>query len=317
MARAVLTKMMAVVLLHAVAACDPTPRLMAGPAPGTWMPRAAMPTPRSELPAVMVDGALYLPGGLGGLEVFERYDPRTDSWRRLAPLPAGRHHAMATGFRGRVYLFGGYDADWKPTATAWVYDPATDRWSALPDLPEPRAAGAAVAAGDALCVVGGTGGGQGLLCFDATSGAWGLMAPLTEQREHHAAVIRDGRIHALGGRWKGKGELDSVEVYDPDGDRWLPGPAMLRARAGFGAAMVGERLVAAGGEILLSGRETLDSVEVYDADSRRWVAGPRLPVAVHGAAVAAVGEQIYVLGGSDRAGAAENHGRVWVWTPAR
>jgi hypothetical protein len=55
--------------------------------------------------AAVLDGQIYVPGGLGGLRTFEVYDPRSNRWRTLARLPAGRHKL---GFRVKE-LIGGLD----------------------------------------------------------------------------------------------------------------------------------------------------------------------------------------------------------------
>lgn len=37
----------------------------------------------------------------------EAYDPKTKSWKTLAPMPAGRHGTAAAVAGGRVYLAAG------------------------------------------------------------------------------------------------------------------------------------------------------------------------------------------------------------------
>ena len=59
---------------------------------GTWANGVRMPTPRSEMPAVEIDGLIYVPGGFGGDDVLEAYEPAGDRWLRLADMPDRRHH---------------------------------------------------------------------------------------------------------------------------------------------------------------------------------------------------------------------------------
>ena len=97
---------------------------------GTWSEGAPMPTARSEMPAALLDGLIYLPGGFGGEQALEAYDPAADRWHSLAPMPEGRHHLMAAAHAGRVYIFGGArSGGWEPSATARLYDPAEDSWA--------------------------------------------------------------------------------------------------------------------------------------------------------------------------------------------
>jgi hypothetical protein len=77
------------------------------------------------------------------------YNPRTNRWRRIAPLPSqggtatwDGHELLVTGsgLRGQ---------------SAFAYKPATNRWRRLASLPAPRRAGTAVWIGGRLIVWGG------------------------------------------------------------------------------------------------------------------------------------------------------------------
>ena len=222
-----------------------------------------MPTARSEMPAVELNGLIYVPGGFGpvpgGLAngkgpvtTFDAYDPAVDRWRSLAPMPEPRHHLMLTTYHGKIYVFGGFIAPWITQSNAWVYDPAANQWTVLKDMPAPRTAGAAVTLGNYIYLVGGTTSHGSLVLptwrYDPEMNSWKNMAPLQEPREHNAAVVLDGRIYALGGRWTTT--LNSVEIYDPAKDLWTYGPEMLAARAGFGATVMNGRIYVAGGELI-------------------------------------------------------------------
>jgi N-acetylneuraminic acid mutarotase len=264
-----------VILIMILSACstraDDTP--LAEAELGEWQQHAHMPAPRSEMPAAVLDGRIYVPGGFGGESVFEAYEPSSDSWHSLADLPGGRHHLMAAAHDGLVYVFGGARSivDWRATDSAWSYDPETDTWRELGPMPEARLSGAAVSLGEYIFVIGGTGGSNAVLRYDPAADEWSQLAPLAEAREHTAAAALDRRIYAIAGRWTGTGELTSVEVYDPDTDTWSPGPPLSEARGGHAAAVIGDRIVVAGGEVLSGARRTLDSVEVLDPAQGSWV----------------------------------------------
>jgi N-acetylneuraminic acid mutarotase len=130
-------------------------------------------------------------------------------------------------------------------------------------------------------------------------------------REHTAAVAYQGKIYALGGRWSGQGELNSVEIYDPELDQWSAGPPLNEARGGFAATVISDRIVVAGGEVLTGNNHALDSVEVLSPDENEWVFGPALPVTLHGVPAVEVDNNLYVIGGADVAGTAINKGRLF------
>ncbi len=302
-----------------VAACAGSTSALPEATAAEWALGASMLRPRSEMPAVEIDGTIYVPGGFSGpvgTDVLEAYDIADDRWARLAPMPEGRHHLMAAASQGQLYVFGGSVAvGWTASASAWRYDPASEAWEELTDMPEPRMAGAAVAIGETLYIVGGVGGSDQLLAFGPANENWQTYPGPRQPREHTAAVAYQGELWVIGGRWSGAGELKSVEIFDPVEHTWRDGPALQIARGGFAAEVVGDRIFAAGGEVIMTGREALASVEIYDPGLESWIAGPNLPFAVHGVDAAAYQGQFYLLGGSDRPAGVRNEGRVQIFAP--
>ena len=272
-----------------------------------------MPTARSEMPAVELDGKIYVPGGFGGGHVLEAYDPATDIWIELARLPEGRHHLMAASLRGRLYLFGGgAGLSFDSTDRAWVYDPAADSWTDLPPMPEPRFAGAAVALNNAIYILGGTGGSGATLVFHVDENRWSQLSAPEAPREHTAGVAFMDEIWSIAGRWQSVGELARVDILNPRSGEWRSASPLSVPRGGFAAAVVEGLIVVAGGEVLTTDRHAVEAVEIFDPTVGAWAAGPDLPYAVHGLGAAAWQGSFYLMGGSDRAGGIENVGRVQV-----
>jgi hypothetical protein len=87
---------------------------------------------------------------------------------------------------------------------------------------------------------------------------------------------------------------------------------MAEARSGFGATVVGEEMVVAGGEVF-SPTKALASTEILTEG--KWVQGEPLPYPVHGIPLVTVGERIYAIGGSATAGDVDNPGEVWSLRP--
>ena len=288
------------------------------PAP-SWSRIQGMAFPRSEMPAAVLDGLIYVPGGFmgtaqGGAEgraEVEAYDPTTDSWERTVPLLEARHHLMTVAMDGRLWVIGGFGSPGFGgiADTVWSWAPGEDEWTDHAPLPEPVGAAGAAALDGFIYVAGGQPAGDSLLRYDPATDTWETLTPMPTPREHVAAVAFGGAIWVIGGRWAG-GEWASVDVYDPATDTWEPGPDLIRARGGFGATVWQGTIVVAGGEVLDS-LETLTSVEVLVDGG--WTEFDPMPVALHGNAAVALDGRLYVLGGSRRAGAIANSGDALVW----
>jgi N-acetylneuraminic acid mutarotase len=81
-------------------------------------------------------------GGRNSTSLFLRdvtvYDPSTDFWRPLAPLPTGRYNlAAAVAIDGRIYALGGLSQG-EATNAVEVYDPSHDRWVIGSSMLTPR-----------------------------------------------------------------------------------------------------------------------------------------------------------------------------------
>jgi hypothetical protein len=63
------------------------------------------------------------------------YDPATNRWRRLAPLPAARIVEKTLWTGARLLLWGAPDAAASNPVHGLAYDPSHDRWSTLPAMP--------------------------------------------------------------------------------------------------------------------------------------------------------------------------------------
>jgi N-acetylneuraminic acid mutarotase len=103
------------------------------------------------------------------------YNPRTNTWRRLAPAPAAIGGATAVWTGSHVLVFGAGGG-----RAALAFDPATNQWRRLARMPGSRAGGAAVWTGNHLLVWGGRSGASMLprtaLSFDPKANRWTITA---------------------------------------------------------------------------------------------------------------------------------------------
>lgn len=309
------------------------PKPTATPLPsGIWGTGSNLRNSRSEMPAVYLDGRIYVISGLASGDALptqrtsEMYDIANDEWLPMAPLPQARHHGMTVAYDGKIYYFGGSpSASLGGMAEAWVYDPALDDWEAIADLPIHRSAGAAVVYNDYIYIVGGVGFSHGShgdeaedhgesLRYDPATDEWALLAPTLQPREHTTAALIDDKIYVFGGRWDE--ELDTSEIYDPATDTWSRGPKLPERRAGHGLAVLNGLVYLFGGEIWISGPEqTLTSVDVYDPVTGDWSSIPDMPLPLHGVPAVGVNDTLYVIAGSKVAATANNSSNLFIFKP--
>jgi N-acetylneuraminic acid mutarotase len=102
-------------------------------------------------------GLLYAAGGMDCMEdcsgipveylsTFESYDPVTDTWTSLPPMPTPRTDLSLAIIDSKVYAVGGCGGDGNvqnakscdPLSTVEVYDPSTQTWSSTDNLLVPR-----------------------------------------------------------------------------------------------------------------------------------------------------------------------------------
>lgn len=290
---------------------DGTPRPRLG---GNWVEAARMPdSPQSEHAAIAYDGKLYALGGYGDNRAFKRYDPATDGWSLLPPLPGGRHHLAAFAMPGAIYAVGGAPVGGgDATSSAFRFDLARLAWEPVTGLAWTYGSQAAVLNGRAYI-----GAGDGSLEeYDPRQQAVRqIPAPDLVERDHAQVLGFLGEIWVIGGR---SPETRTTAIYDPVSETWRAGPSFLHGRGGFAAAVVGEQIVITGGEQLNNGVNLglVAATEVYPAGDVRWYAGPWLPQAVHGGPGASIGGRMYVVSGSTRPGAASGAtGRLFWWRP--
>jgi len=93
--------------LHIVEEYDPSD----GPL-GTWRPKADMPTTRGPDPAAIgvINGIIYVAGGEADnrqLSTVEAYNPVTNTWSTVPPMPTARDAPGGTAINGIFYAIGG------------------------------------------------------------------------------------------------------------------------------------------------------------------------------------------------------------------
>src|SRR4051812_32124728 len=221
---------------------------------GTTRIVAPLPVALNHAPAVAHGGAVYVVGGYAGsghgadagTRGLLRYDPRSDRWSRLKPMPTARGALCAGAIGGRIYAAGGASRG-KPLDTLEVYDVATDRWSTGPPMGRAREHLACAVAAGRLYVLAGRASGQGNFTtaerFDPARNRWESLPDMTKARGGIAAATVGDDVVVLGGEESG-GTIEEVEAYNVVTGAWRALPDLRTPRHGLGAVAYRGRVYA-------------------------------------------------------------------------
>src|SRR2546422_2683171 len=147
-----------------------------------WTQKKPMPHPVHHAGVAALNGKMYLFGGFdlppsgppGWNPVNDawEYEPATDSWRALAPIPTARGGGVAAVVGGKVYVIGG--AGPVPDASTPTIRPRQPQRS-LGNVEE----------------------------YDPTTNKWRSRAPMPTPCNHMGGEAVNGRIYVIGGRLSG------------------------------------------------------------------------------------------------------------------
>jgi N-acetylneuraminic acid mutarotase len=254
---------------------------------------------------------VYVVGGFGAdsrsSSAVEVLDLRRGRWSRSMDMPLALNHMSAVGYRGSLYVVGGYSQPTDTSAGAvrdlWRFDPVAQLWTHLRPAPIARAAAGAAVLGHRLYVSGGRSDTLTTIAttaiYDFDTGRWTIGPPLHRAREHVAAVAADGAVWLLGGRALGQGNFNDVERLRPGARAWQRMPSMPIARSSFQAVYAGGRIVVVGGE---GGGSTFGEVDALDPATGHWSRLADLPTPRHGLGLVASGAFVYAIEGGPQAG---------------
>ena len=269
------------------------------PRTGAWAERSRSAEFRSEAATAVVNGKVYLMGGLArGQEshtLTQEFDLATNMWRDRAAMPGPLSHPSAVTLNGKIYVIGGFLAQVHAGAqnAAYEYDPSADRWRTLAPMKGPRGSVALAVANGKIHAIGGRNPDRKTLTiheiYDPATNQWTDAAPLPQPRDHLFAAAADGKIHVIGGRVDTP--VDNVarhDIYDIATNSWTAGPPLPTARSGGAAVVMKGIIVVAGGEC--NNSAPFNTVEGYDIKAGRWMTLAPMPVGKHGITAATDGQ---------------------------
>lgn len=249
---------------------------------------------RSWIGMASVGGKIYAIGGMTGpqghrLDLNEVYDPRTNAWHYVAPMPTARSSPGTVAVGDQIFAIGGFPASGATTIVE-AYDTRTDVWrTGLAPLPTKRFDMATAVIGSVVYTIGGYGDKEVSIveAYDTAANRWFALPPLPTARYAFQAVVVGGKIWAMGGR-NADGPTDVIEIFDPATQQWTRGDLQLpEPLAAFGAIVGGGQLHVA----------KYDKHFALDLQTNQWLRLPPMLTSRHGLQLATIDSIVYAVGG--------------------
>ena len=227
------------------------------------------PQERHEAAAVAYQGKLYLMGGRGIRQV-NRYDPTSNSWENLGSPSFELSHFQPVVYGGKIYVVGSLDCCF-PSETVipkiQIFNPVNKKWTTGASMPQNRRRGSA------------------------------------------GVVVHNNKIYIVGGSTNGHdgGMVNWFDEYNPANNQWKTLPNAPSKRDHFSAAVVGNKLVAAGGRQTdhpATFQNLVPGVDVYNFSTGKWSSGANIPTKRAGAMTVSVGDEVILMGGEKDSGIA-------------
>jgi N-acetylneuraminic acid mutarotase len=242
------------------------------PGSDSWSSGPSLPSgyPGVENPAVTtLNGKLYVFGGgtapfSGSVTNAAVFDPGTNSWTSIAPMPVARGGPTAQALGGKIYVAGGLDPSGVSLSSVSVYNPSTNTWSSAASM--------------------------------ATARDNPGSAVLTDTDGQQ-------KMYVFGGRTRGgNGTLNSVERYDPTTNTWTARAAMPTGRRTMAVGLLNGRAQLMGGEKSSTTAGTFPQNEEYNPLTNSWSTLAPMPTPRHGTAYGTINGVVYVAGGGPQTG---------------
>ncbi|XP_041440637.1 kelch-like protein 15, partial [Xenopus laevis] len=220
-----------------------------------------------------------------------RYDPRQNSWLRMADMSVPRSE-FAVGVIGRyVYAVAGRTRDETFYSTE-RYDIIENKWEFVDPYPVNKYGHEGTVLNYKFFITGGitsSSTSKQVCVFDPSkegtveqrtrrtqvlTNCWENKCKMNYARCFHKMISYNGKLYVFGGvcvilraSFESQG-CPSTEVYDPDMDQWTILASMPIGRSGHGVAVLDNQIIVLGG-LCYNGHYS-DSILTFDPEENKW-----------------------------------------------
>ena len=185
------------------------------PATNTWATLAPMPNYRYVVSAGVLNGQLYVVGGVNTPNTVEAYDPSTNTWIEKSSMPTGRWNTATVVINNKLYVAAGVNSGFLNNLE--VYDPATDSWNERSPIPVAEWGSMGVSLDGKMVVLGGTSPSasysKNVQSYDPGSDTWSNLSPLVTGRNYLYGGVIGHQIYAMGGQGPGASNVNEVGAW--------------------------------------------------------------------------------------------------------
>jgi hypothetical protein len=294
-----------------------------GGAPAPWAVRSPAPTD-FEGGAATADGTFaYTAGGYSfsanqTLNQFLRYNPATDAWATLSPMPQAAMMASAVYAPNvnKIFVFGGEDATAGTNYNITrIYDVTAGTWTTGANMPAVRSFMAAGYFNTKIYLVGGyttdqvTSAQAQVWEYDPVANTFSTTRlDMPQPLGGAGSAVVNGHLYVIGGRDGTTITRNQVYDYNITANTWATRTAMPVGDNVPGTALVNGTIWIFGGGSPFSGANggssrsaavpaTTNITQIYDPAADSWSTGPNLNQARSFAGGTAVGAYAVAIGG--------------------
>jgi WD40 repeat protein len=248
--------------------------------------------------------------------VVYEFNPSGGIVKKIADAEFGKCFFGACCYSNKLYIAGGYDANWKPSATLFEFDLSAKKWKQKNSMFIPRARFSLECSEGFIYAIGGEGTNGSIEIYDPLKDLWELVntkyipSNIQPLLGISSSAVIDKKVFLLGTTGS------TFHIFDPENSIQSEGPSTPEKSDYFSTVVYNKRLYIAGG---ITENSINDRVYMYDESEGIWSSVGKIPVPRYGAGLAYYSGMLFYLGGTtiDLTKPAEPTDEIYIYRPIK